>query len=265
MMKLIFDVGVCDGADSAYYLSQAERVVGVEASPIACAELRRRFAAEIAEGRYLLEEVGVAEQPGELSFWVCDDHPHWSSFKREIASRNGCRHHEVKVRTVRFDALVRKHGAPDYCKIDIEGHDVLCLRQLEPDIAPPYISVEMDHEMDLIDEMVRLNYRDFKVISQRTLSPASPELASLVYSLPAKAKDLARRADQKLRGRRCDGGWTFPAGSSGPFAEKTPGRWLEAGPARGVCAALSRLDHRHEGRGLEDWFDIHARRPGVAA
>ena len=26
---LIFDVGVCDGADSAYYLTQAHRVVGV--------------------------------------------------------------------------------------------------------------------------------------------------------------------------------------------------------------------------------------------
>jgi FkbM family methyltransferase len=264
-MRLIFDVGVCDGADSAYYLSQAERVVGVEASPIACAQVRERFAAEIAEGRYVLEEVGVAEEPGELSFWVCDDHPHWSSFRREIASRQGCRHHEVKVRTVRFETLVRRHGVPDYCKIDIEGHDVLCLRQLEPDIAPPYISVEMDHGMDLIDEMIRLDYRDFKVISQRTLSPASPGLASLVYALPGKVKGLAREMDQKLRGRRYDGGWTFPAGSSGPFAEKTPGRWLPPEPARGVCEALSRLDRKHDGRGLEDWFDIHARRRAAPA
>jgi FkbM family methyltransferase len=260
MMKLIFDVGVCDGADSAYYLTQAERVVGVEASPVACEQLRERFAAEIAEGRYILEEVGVAEEPGELSFWVCDDHPHWSSFLREIASRQGCRHHEVKVPTVRFATLVRKHGVPDYCKIDIEGHDVLCLRQLEPDIAPPYISVEMDHEGDLIGEMVRLDYQDFKIISQRTLSPASPRLAGLVYALPGKVKGLARRVDQKLRGRRYDGDWTFPYGASGAFAEKTPGPWLTADPARGVCAALSRLDRRHDGHGLEDWFDIHARR-----
>src|SRR3569832_788261 len=55
MMKLIFDVGVCDGADSAYYLTQADKVVGVEASPVACAALRKRFEAEIAEGRYVLE------------------------------------------------------------------------------------------------------------------------------------------------------------------------------------------------------------------
>ena len=266
MMKLIFDVGVCDGADSAYYLTQAERVVGVEASPIACEDLRRRFASEIAEGRYVLEEVGIAEEPGELGFWVCDDHAHWSSFKREIASRHGCRHHEVKVPTVRFGDLVRKHGVPDYCKIDIEGHDVVCLRQLEPDIAPPYISVELDHESDLIPEMVRLNYQGFKIISQITLSPASPHLASLLYPLPKKIRSFARRADQKLRGRRVDGAWNFPFGSSGTIAEKTPGRWLSARPAQEVCDALTRLDKQYECQALDDWFDIHARRePAQAA
>jgi FkbM family methyltransferase len=259
MMKLIFDVGVCDGADSAYYLTQAERVVGVEASPVACAALRERFAAEIAEGRYILEEVGIADEAGVLEFWVCDDHPHWSSFRREIASREGCRHHKVEVPTVRFETLVRKHGAADYCKIDIEGHDILCLRHLEPDMAPPYISVEMDHGGDLIAEMVRLGYQDFKVISQRTLSPASPPLAGLVYSLPDKVKHFVRRVDQKVRGRRHDGVWTFPTGSSGTFGERTPGRWLPANPAREVCAALSGLDEKHDGKGLEDWFDIHAR------
>ena len=259
MKKLIFDVGVCDGADSAYYLTQAERVVGVEASPVACAPLRERFAKEIAEGRYILEEVGIADEAGELSFWVCDDHPHWSSFLREIASRQGCRHHEVKVPTVRFATLVRKHGVPDFCKIDIEGHDVVCLRHLEPDIAPPYISVEMDHGGDLIAEMIRLDYEDFKVISQTTLSPASPGLASLAYGLPKGIKDLVRRADQKFRGRRYDGPWTFPFGSSGAFGEKTPGPWLGAEPAREVCQALSRLDRQRDGHGLEDWFDIHAR------
>jgi FkbM family methyltransferase len=260
MMNLIFDVGVCDGADSAYYLTQAERVVGVEANPLACQALRERFAAEIAEGRYTLEEVGVADEAGELTFWVCDDNPHWSSFRREIASREGSQHHAVKVPTVRFETLVRRHGVPDYCKIDIEGHDVLCLRHLEPAIAPPYISVEMDHEGDLISEMVRLDYQDFKIISQRTLSPANPQLASVVYSLPGAIKEFARRADQKFRGRRYDGVWTFPFGASGTFAEKTPGRWLPASPARQVCAALARLDQRHHGQGLEDWFDIHARR-----
>jgi FkbM family methyltransferase len=237
-MELIFDVGVCDGADSAYYLTQARRVVGVEANPLACQALRERFATEIAEGRYVLEQVGVADEAGELTFWVCDDNPHWSSFRREIASRKGSRHHEVKVPTVRFETLVRRHGVPDYCKIDIEGHDVLCLRHLEPEIAPAYISVEMDHGDELIAEMVRLHYQGFKVISQRTLSPASPGLASVVYPLPERIKSLVRRADQKFRGRRYDGAWTFPFGASGTFAEKTPGRWMGADPALRVCARL---------------------------
>ena len=51
--SLIFDVGCNDGQDSDFYLKKGFRVVAVEANPALCEGLRRRFAQEIAEGRFI--------------------------------------------------------------------------------------------------------------------------------------------------------------------------------------------------------------------
>ena len=47
--NLIYDVGVNDGSDTAFYLSRGFRVVGIECSPVMVERLRERFKAEIAE------------------------------------------------------------------------------------------------------------------------------------------------------------------------------------------------------------------------
>ena len=47
--SVIYDFGRNNGDDVEYYLLEADKVVGVEANPILCDEVRRRFPAEIAE------------------------------------------------------------------------------------------------------------------------------------------------------------------------------------------------------------------------
>ncbi len=69
---LIYDVGVNDGSDTAYYLSRGYRVVGIECSPVMIENLRERFEQEIADGRLVLLNVGVASHNGEMEFWVSD-------------------------------------------------------------------------------------------------------------------------------------------------------------------------------------------------
>src|SRR4051812_29464982 len=86
---LVYDVGMHNGDDSAYYLRNGYRVVAVEANPLFAGRARERFAAEIADGRLTVLEVGIADGEGEASFWVCEDHTDWSSFDRSIAGRNG--------------------------------------------------------------------------------------------------------------------------------------------------------------------------------
>src|SRR5581483_7038490 len=125
---LIYDVGLQNGGDTAYYLHQGYRVVAVEADPSVADAGRARFANEIAAGRLTLLNVGIAETAGSSTFWICDRKPEWSSFHRRIASRHGAAHHAIEIPTRPFADILAEYGVPVYLKNDIEGHDPLCIR-----------------------------------------------------------------------------------------------------------------------------------------
>ena len=249
---LIYDLGVWNGDDSAYYLHKGFRVVGVEASPLLIPKLRERFAREIAHGRYQLVPAGIAADEGTAEFWVCDDWPEWSSFDRSIASRKGFRHHSVPVPTVRFASLLEQFGQAHFCKIDIEGNDNLCVADLTAGSAPRFISVEMIEPVEQIALLGNAGYRRFKIISQRTFRQPTHSLAALkarLSSLPPAARSFTAALVRMTRRRR-HGDWQFAAGSSGPFGDETDGEWL--GEADAV--ERSRLLRRDR----FDWYDIHA-------
>jgi FkbM family methyltransferase len=257
---LIYDVGVCNGDDSAYYLRKAARVVGIEASPIACEELKVRFADEIAEGRYTLLNLGVADRAGKLPFYVCRSNPEWSSFDPNVANR-GVTVEKITVPTMSSGEIFRQYGVPDFTKIDIEGHDKVCLAGLEPNQAPAFISVEMSHGDELVAHLLRLGYTRFKFVSQRTMTAASRPLIWLAYHLPDKPRWWLRHFDVKLRGVIEDEGWRFPWGSSGAFGDRAAGRWGSAKDALRMWRFLRDIDAKMAGaEGLFDWFDIHATR-----
>lgn len=255
--NLVYDVGMNDGTDSAYYLSRGFRVVGVEANPILAAAAEERFATELAEGRFAVANVGVAEGEGEAEFWVCDDWSAWSSFDREIASRNGKRHHAETVKLKPMSWLLSEYGMPFYCKVDIEGHDQYCLRGLAPDSHPTFMSVELS-EYPFLDEMRELGYDRFKMIHQLSFSPVSGSWFTRRGRIPnEKVRAGLERIRGALTGGLNDGGWYFKIGSSGPLPTKTPGRWLGYEEMRDVRAWVD--DRYKDGSfGLLDCFDLHA-------
>jgi FkbM family methyltransferase len=261
--RLAYDIGVQDGADSAYYLTRFERVIGVEANPIACEALRKKFSLEIEQGRYLLLNIGVAASSGEMEFYICGEWPDWSSFDRALAER-GARVVAVKVPTMTSSQILAEYGAPDFLKIDIEGHDKVCLAALSPQEAPPYISVELGHPDggELIEQLTRLGYRKFKIVSQRTMTSPVRVLIWLSYKLGERPKYWMHRINRRLRGVRKDGDWRFPLdSSSGAFGERAAGRWVSAQAAMRTWRFLKDIDDKlDQGRGLQDWFDIHAAR-----
>lgn len=254
---LIFDVGVCSGDDSAYYLHKGYRVVGVEANPLLIPLLEQRFESEIRDGRYTLVPLGISEDEGESAFWVCDDQPEWSSFDRAIASRNGSRNHQVTVATCRFRSLLEQFGTPLYCKIDIEGNDDLCLADLAEVSAgdrPRFLSVELIDGARQIRLLHRLGYGRFKIVSQRTFRQPGKPLAPFKRRLPAWARRVLTSAGARLTRHGRDGSWRFARGSSGPFGDATPGPWLSVGEALELNRAIA------PGEDLWEWFDIHAAR-----
>ncbi|HXE53786.1 MAG TPA: FkbM family methyltransferase, partial [Tepidisphaeraceae bacterium] len=87
--QLIYDVGMNNGDDTAYYLSKGYRVVAIEADPVLVEQATHRFASEIAAERVTILNVAVAPTDGTARFWTSPTMRIWNSFNREIATREG--------------------------------------------------------------------------------------------------------------------------------------------------------------------------------
>lgn len=250
--SLIYDVGMNNGDDSAYYLRNGFDVVAIEANPILVERARSRFAKEIDEGRLTMLEVGIAEGEGEATFWICEDHSEWSSFDRSIASRDGSRHRAISVRLRGFQEILQTHGVPHYCKIDIEGNDHLCILALTPETRPAFVSVELSVHA-LLDRLSSLGYDRFKLVHQQSFGPPNAPLQAI--KARARNQKLAvglERANGVLRGRFVDRGWYFRRGSSGPLPDRTAGPWKKLEEIRRESAWV--VENWLGG----DWWDLHA-------
>lgn len=276
---LIFDIGMHIGEDTAYYLHKGFRVVAVEANPVLVRDACMRFKADIDAGRLIIENVAIADCEGKAPFWICDDLLEWSSFDRAIASRRGYRHHCIEVDCLRLPALLEKHGVPHYMKIDIEGHDRVCVAQLTQNEAPSYISVE-SYNHQAVSDLESLGYTKFKIIDQICFLPLEHPYTTAYrfYWFLKKSYDRSlfdksaylHRLLGKVGGRciaerimkkcRMDEAWVFQRGSSGFLSENMPGRWISA---KAAISAIQEFDKRFQQTGEAPesrWFDIHAKK-----
>ena len=237
---LIFDFGMHNGDDTDYYLRKGFHVVAVEANPTLCALGASRFAAEIAEGRLTICNIGVAPARGELTFYINRAITEWSSFDREIASR-GHPVTEIKVRAARPEDFFKAFGVPYYCKIDIEGFDRLVVDSVAKlPVKPSYVSFENGAPRDF-ELLAAAGYESFLLVEQSVI----PQV-----SLPSPSRE----------GNTID--HAFPAGSSGPFGLDLTGEWLGVEETRAMLEKHHRELAARAERGY-DWWDLHARHRDV--
>lgn len=276
--KTVFDVGMNNGNDTAYYLYRGYDVIAVEANPQMVDYVKARFPAEIKNGRLKILNVGVADVVGTIPFWVCDSHSEWSSFHRNIAARDNSAHHEILVPTRRFDSIIEEFGVPYCLKVDIEGNDKICLAGLKKGSLPEYVSVEAS-ELEQVDLLAELGYTRFKCISQFHYLPLelppTPEqlsyeeaerelqkknLLTPILRRVGALKSLERQKNQS----RTEGDWVFPFGSSGPFGEKLLGRWQTHQELRNTfetCQKMMRSGQCSpfwQDKEYSFWADFHA-------
>ena len=109
---LIYDVGLHNGDDTAYYLSKGYRVVAIEADPALVEQAHARFDKEIKRGRLTLLNVAIGPQEGMAHFWVCDEWSEWNSFDKAVASRMGKKHHTINVYCRQFRTSFENMGSP---------------------------------------------------------------------------------------------------------------------------------------------------------
>ena len=288
MSDLVFDIGLWNGDDTSYYLAKGYRVVAVDANPTMCEAARKRFSQEISTGQLTIRNVGIAETQGELDFWVCSD-TEWSSFDPAMATRQGKEATSIKVKTVPFRQLLEEEGVPYFLKIDIEGSDSLCIRELAATGSrPAYLSFECSYDGDDIDLLKSLGYNSFKCIRQNDYREITPdnvifqeELRRMIHGTLSRlprayrvqwffGQVLGHAHYRRLNGRR------YKKWTSGPPSFELTGRWLTSDQILSVWHYLTAYDLRLNAGGTGEWFDIHAahgmveqrpgrRRPPIAA
>ncbi len=261
---LIYDVGMYDGEDTAYYLSKGFRVVAIEANPDLVKRARTKFAAAIAEQRLTILNVAVTPTAGPLDFWINDEVVEFSSYDQEVGCRNGMPCHCITVQGVPFQDILRQHGVPFYLKIDIEAADIYCLCDLERSYRPQYISVEATR-LDLLWILHSLGYNAFKCVDQTRHSSRAGSfnnehfvgrLQGLLRWYALRARNLTDKLFPSAHQR------AFPPGTSGPFGEDTPGEWQSL--ERVAYNWLHfHLGHRRRGTlNMRGWYDFHATTQG---
>ena len=263
---LIFDIGMHDGTDTAFYVSKGFRVVAVEANPDLVENARRTFAAEIAAGQVtVLHRALDANSGGEITLYIAAHRTDVSSVSQQPVKLHADETFTaVQVPCVTLDELIRSYGTPYYAKIDIEGHDTVCLPALLRAPAPPrFLSVEakiqsLDSCTETFDLLMQAGYRRFKVVNQRL---------NRKIELPNPARE-GRYVDHRFSGY-----------NSGPFGEETPGPWMDVPGALKRCKDVKWLCDNFGAGGTFDgtpiafcyntyrylvhrdrpgWYDIHA-------
>lgn len=273
---LVFDVGMNNGDDTAYYLFKGFRVVAVEADPSLIESARDRFADAIRQRRLDLVHAAVGPREEVAEFWICEGRSEWNSFDRQIASREGRRHHAIPVPCRPFRDLLRQYGTPYYLKVDIEGHDGYCIADLDPDDLPPYVSREVGALEDLL-ALARLGYRKFKLITQNDHTQLAIDNFSVrelvkrrlrpypaLYRLGGRLAGMQPARAATPNGHGATGGWDFAFGSSGPFGDDTDGPWQSLETVAHTWVSYQ-LGHSPYGPpALDVWHDVHATTRGAA-
>jgi FkbM family methyltransferase len=277
--NLIYDVGLFDGADTAYYLFRGYNVVAIDANPLMVEKARLRFAKEIQAKRLTVLNVGISETLGTETFWISNA-PNWSSFDRTVASRAGTAHRPVSVSTVPFSELLAQYGVPHYLKIDIQGHERLCVDALKGTRLPKYISVAAENVGDatwlseeqavaMLDLLRNVGYQRFKLVNQTSgWRPVRSKAVGRFWMRIVTSADqgrlrvrgLARIAHKFSDSGRIEAlGYAFPPNSSGPWGDDIPGPWMTFEKARASYLREKTSHFSRKGqRPYSWWYDWHA-------
>jgi len=142
-----------------------------------------------------------------------------------------------------------QYGVPHYLKLSLHGEEHFCLTDVDHDVAPRYISLELPRNLtdseQVFSRLMALGYDAAKIIDQTNQKQFIASGRTMVSRLRNAIQRYPRIQAAVGAGRRLlgDGGaaqvaavqgmvrgaagsqWEFPEGSSGPFAEETDGDW----------------------------------------
>jgi FkbM family methyltransferase len=271
--NLVFDIGLNNGDDTAYYLELGYRVVGVEADPVLASRCIRRFANEILQERVRVVNAGVLKEAGEFIFYRNLRDEGWSSFQSEKGKAGGM-WEELKIPCITTGQLIAEHGKPFFMKVDIEGADIQTLHSMTPATAPAYISLELNCADPTLEILIDRGYSAFKFVNGETYRPTAPIFdyeigwrllrkigrhAPWVRNTIGKLPERLRpKSEYDPQGKHSPDGYLFGPYCSGPFGEQAAGSWLTCDAALRWFGDLKNA-YRRAAKENTFWWDVHAR------
>lgn len=174
VINVVFDLGANFGQNLRYFLNSADRVIAVEANPIAASFIKSHFSEFIEEGRLSVihgivsSEMSSISQNSQLSLWVPLDSS-LSVLATAIEPDNTDNFLKIDVPSVRIHELMYKHmtlnSGITYVKIDLEGMDIQIIQSLmKHRIYPELISFEVHSSEALRKSILPKRYRCFKIV-----------------------------------------------------------------------------------------------------
>jgi FkbM family methyltransferase len=198
---LVFDVGAHVGDRVASFRRLGARVVAVEPQPALVKVLKLLYG---RRSDVAIEAVAVGRSVGTTRLMINADNPTVSTASPEfVTAARGAPGWEaqrwtrsVSVPVTTLDALVGKHGAPAFIKIDVEGFEEEALRGLSRAVKAvsfEFTIIQRDVALACIERCIALGYTRFNAAlgeSQTFVKGewvGSDEIAQWLAGLPQAA------------------------------------------------------------------------------
>ena len=166
---LVFDIGAHVGDRIAAFRRLGARVVAAEPQPALVTTLRLIFG---RDRNVTIEPVAVGRHEGTIAIKVNIDNPTVSTASDAfIRSAQGAPGWDdqfwsktIDARMTTLDALVERHGAPAFIKIDVEGFEAEALAGLSrpvPALSFEFTTIQRDVAFAALDRCRALGYTRF--------------------------------------------------------------------------------------------------------
>lgn len=141
--KLIFDIGANKGSKTALFNWLGSKVIAVEPDDLSYNLLATRFK---TNNKITVLHSAVSDTIGKAEFFLNEPGSAFNTlslkWKESLEDKTVNRWHTetifknvTEVKTITLDYLIKKYGKPCYIKIDVEGHELACIKGLTQGIA----------------------------------------------------------------------------------------------------------------------------------
>ena len=171
--KLIFDLGYFNGNSTKSFLQNDYTVIAVECNPECIDKCNILYKNYIENGNLILINKAVSDKDTELIPFYISNNSVWSSCLEKVANRCNALKTKINVDSITLKTLIDTYGCPYFCKIDLEGYDILALNSLkDTNKLPKYIQVESecvgDNEYNIdylenLNTLHKLGYTKFNI------------------------------------------------------------------------------------------------------